>query len=404
MEALKYVSEKELKEILKEAEKTLPPLLINELYEELKEQLLTRDEVKKIINLAISEYSSSLIEPGEAVGTVAAQSIGEPSTQMTLRTFHYAGVRELNVTLGLPRLIELVDARKTPSTPLMTVYLKEGYKNSKEKATEIARRIEFTKVENVVRRVIIDIISFSIILELDPEMLHDKNITRDNVIKSLSRLKSLKANIIPDQEDPYKITIEVPFEKEPDYAKLFKLRDRILNTKIKGIKGIKRVIVQWRNGEYVLVCDGSNLVAVMRIPGVDPTRTISNNVKEVEEVLGIEAARQLLIKEMMNVLEEQGLDVDIRHVMLVADIMTRTGTVRQVGRHGVAGEKPSVLARAAFEVTVKQLIDAAVRGEVDELRGVAENVIVGQYIPLGTSRVKLLMKLHVPTSSKGESK
>jgi len=130
----------------------------------------------------------------------------------------------------------------------------------------------------------------------------------------------------------------------------------------------------------------------MRVKGVDPTRTITNNIHEIEKVLGIEAARQALINEIMNVLEEQGLDVDIRHVMLVADLMTRTGTVKQVGRHGVTGEKPSVLARAAFEVTVKHLLDAAARGERDELKGVAENVIIGQLIPLGTSMVKLIMK------------
>ena len=130
----------------------------------------------------------------------------------------------------------------------------------------------------------------------------------------------------------------------------------------------------------------------MSIEGVDHRRTVSNNIYEVAEVLGIEAARALIVREMKRVLDEQGLDVDTRHIMLVADAMTMTGRIRQVGRHGVAGEKPSVLARAAFEVTVKHLVDAAVRGEIDELKGVVENVIVGsRVVPLGTGMVKLLM-------------
>jgi len=126
--------------------------------------------------------------------------------------------------------------------------------------------------------------------------------------------------------------------------------------------------------------------------GVDHKRTITNDIHEIEKVLGIEAARAAIINEIMKVLEDQGLDVDIRHILLIADMMTRTGRVRQVGRHGVSGEKPSVLARAAFEVTVKHLLEGAARGEIDELKGITENVIVGQIIPLGTGIVELYMK------------
>ncbi|HDN75927.1 MAG TPA: DNA-directed RNA polymerase subunit A'', partial [Acidilobales archaeon] len=142
---------------------------------------------------------------------------------------------------------------------------------------------------------------------------------------------------------------------------------------------------------YVLITDGTNLEAVLKVDGVDPTKTVSNSIHEIENVLGIEAAREALIREIMNTLREQGLDVDIRHIMLLADTMTWTGSVRQIGRHGVAGEKPSVLARAAFEVTVKQLFDASARGELDEIKGVTENVIIGQLAPVGTALVKLRM-------------
>ena len=371
------------------------PAFIKELREGIEKLLdkkpdVTEEELKKIIDLSFRYYLRAQVEPGEAVGTVAAQSIGEPSTQMTLRTFHYAGVKELNVTLGLPRLIEIVDARKTPSTPTMTVYLEEEYKYDKEKALEIARKIEMTKVENVAESIEIDWYTPAIIIHLDPDMMEDKGVTRDDVIKALNKVR-IKGTAKPDPEDEYTVIVELDPEAYSSSLELQKVRDKILNAKIKGIKDIKRVIVQQREEEYVLVTDGSNLKEVLKVEGVDSTRTVSDNIKEIEEVLGIEAARQAIINEMMDVLENQGLDVDVRHIMLLADAMTWTGEVRQVGRHGIAGSKPSVLARAAFEVTVKQLVDAAVAGEVDHLRGVTENIIVGQPIPLGTGMVALIM-------------
>ncbi|NPA84568.1 MAG: DNA-directed RNA polymerase subunit A'' [Crenarchaeota archaeon] len=351
---------------------------------------VTEEELKRVVDLSFRYFLRAQVEPGEAVGTVAAQSIGEPSTQMTLRTFHYAGVKELNVTLGLPRLIEIVDARKTPSTPTMTVYLDEEHRYDKEKALEVARKIEMTKVENVASSVEIDWFNVMIIIRLDPEMMEDKGVTRDDVIKAINKLR-IKGKAEPDPEDEYAVDVKLDPEAYTSIGELQKLRDKILSAKIKGIKGINRVIVQQREEEYVLVTDGSNLAQVLEVEGVDPTRTVSDNIKEIEEVLGIEAARQAIINEIVDVLENQGLDVDLRHIMLLADTMTWSGEVRQVGRHGIAGSKPSVLARAAFEVTVKQLVDAAVTGEVDELKGVTENIIIGQPIPVGTGMVLLVM-------------
>ncbi|MCY0874064.1 MAG: DNA-directed RNA polymerase subunit A'' [Acidianus infernus] len=349
---------------------------------------ITKEEIDKIINLTLKDYDASLINPGEAAGIVAAQSIGEPGTQMTLRTFHFAGVRELNVTLGLPRLIEIVDARKVPSTPMMTIYLTDEYKTDREKAISIARKIEYTKIENVVDSTSIDIASMAIIIHLDEKMLKDKGIEPDEVEKVIRKLKLGDFTI----DRPDELTITVTFQNMDSITGLFKAREKILNTKIKGIKGIKRAIVQKRGDEYVIITDGSNLEGVLGIKGVDVSRIETNNLHEVENVLGIEAARELITREIKKVLDEQGLDVDIRHVELVADIMTRTGEVRQIGRHGVTGEKTSVFAKAAFEVTVKHLLDAAARGDVEEFRGVVENIIIGQPIKLGTGMVELLMK------------
>jgi DNA-directed RNA polymerase beta' subunit len=153
------------------------------------------------------------------------------------------------------------------------------------------------------------------------------------------------------------------------------------------------VITQLDNGEWIIRTDGSNLEGVINIGGVDPIRTTTNNIHEIAEILGIEAARNALIREAHSVLEEQGLDVDVRHVMLVSDIMTKMGEVQQIGRHGISGEKSSVLARAAFELTIQHLVSAAIRGEIDPLKGVIENIIVGQSMPLGTGGVELFMTM-----------
>ncbi len=388
---------KKLETILKEnlegkVSKAVYEKLREKLIEVYKEHGLYEEELQEIIEETIRRYDISQVEPGEPVGTVAAQSLGEPSTQMTLRTFHYAGVREFNITLGLPRLIEIVDARKKPSTAIMEIYLDEEYKYSEEKAKEIARKIETTTIENIAKEIIVNPFEGAIIV-LDQEMLMDKGVTPETVIKVLEKLKLGK--VYQDEEDPNTIRIDLKPEKA-DYTKIERIRVKISEAKVKGIKGINKVIIQKRGDEYILVAEGSNLAEVMKIPGVDYRRVYTNNIAEIEEVLGIEAARSAIIREVINVLEDQGLDVDIRHVMLLADMMTWTGKVKQVGRMGIAGEKTGVLARAAFEMTVQKLAEAAVSGEEDPLVGVTENVIVGQPVPVGTGIVEIYMTPYKP--------
>jgi len=387
----------EVEGLLESLSGKVPESVIRELKEKLKGRKLTKEKLKKIAERVLDEYRRALIEPGEAVGVVAAQSLGEPSTQMTLRTFHFAGVREFNVTLGLPRLIEIVDARRTPSTPIMTIHLDEEHRKDREKALEVARNIELTTVENVAKSMELDPFSFSIIIELDEEMLKDRGVEVGDVVKSLNRLKGKEGKI---EVEGLKIVFYPPVKG--DLLKLRRTYERVMGLKVKGIKGINRAIVRVdkEKGEYYLVAEGSNLAAVLMTEGVDPKRTVTNNVEEIADVLGIEAAREAIVREIKGVLEQQALDVDIRHIMLVADIMTINGKIQQIGRHGVAGEKLSVLARAAFEVTVKNLLEAAARGEMDELRGVTENVIVGSTsMPIGTGIVELLMRYR--TSSEG---
>ncbi|WP_276814608.1 DNA-directed RNA polymerase subunit A'' [Desulfurococcus amylolyticus] len=384
-----------IEEIQQLLEERLKGNVSQQVYEEVRNKLLniagkiviTRETVERFIEHIIERYHSSLIEPGEAVGTIAAQSLGEPSTQMTLRVFHYAGVREYNVTLGLPRLIEIVDARKKPETPIMEIYLVDEYRRSEEKAREIARKIESTYLENVTRELDIDLIEGVVRVRLDPEMLEDKGLSVEVIIK---KLKELDVGEVSRGDDPYEVIISLR-EEYLDYSKLEKLRSKLLGLHLKGIKEIRKVIIQKRGDEYVIISEGSNLEEIMRIEGVDWRRVYTNNIHEIERVLGIEAARQAIIKEIKEILDDQGLDVDIRHIMLLADMMTWTGHVRQIGRMGVAGEKPSVLARATFEMTVQKLLESAATSEEDRLYGVTENIIIGQTIPVGTGMVQIYM-------------
>jgi DNA-directed RNA polymerase subunit A" len=363
---------------------SLPQRIKDNLLRELKNVKLTQKQFDEIIKRTMAVYDYSKIEAGEAAGVVSAQSIGEPGTQMTMRTFHYAGVAEINVTLGLPRLIEIVDARKNPSTPMMTIFLEKEYAFDRDKARELAWKIEATYI-GVLGSMSTDITDMKVVVELNKKALIQRNMKAKEVSDKINEELDVSSYITGDT------LIMKP--EEPSYRQLLQLVKSVHSVILKGIKGIKRVVIRKEeSGEYVLYTEGSTLKEVLEIDGVDPTRTRTNNVNEIYEVMGIEAARAALIHEATETLKEQGLNVDVRHIMLVADIMTVDGEVKPIGRHGISGEKASVLARAAFEVTVSHLLDSGIAGDVDELRGVTENVIVGQPIKLGTGNVKLIAK------------
>jgi DNA-directed RNA polymerase subunit A" len=347
---------------------------------------ISEEDLDIILKDIIKEYQKAKVDPGEPVGTVAAQSIGEPGTQMTLNTFHYAGVAEISVTLGLPRIIEIVDVRKDPSTPVMAVALDEEHRFEREGALDAARRIEGTTVENVARGMDIDVINNDFKIELDSERMEDAGLSFEDVVKKLKKAKAVE-RIRYDTDEGIIIL-------SPGNVNLLKLRrfsQKIKGTSLKGIKGIKRAMIKKEQDEYFVYTEGSNLAEVLTIDGVDPIRTTTNNIYEIFEVLGIEAARNAIMSEIHKVLDEQGLEVDRRHIMILADAMCLEGDIQQIGRHGITGEKASVLARASFEVTTGHLLEAAREGEKDRLNGVTENVIVGQPIPLGTGIVDLIM-------------
>ncbi|MGD9778320.1 MAG: DNA-directed RNA polymerase subunit A'' [Methanomethylovorans sp.] len=364
----------------------LPLNILQTLREDVIKAGVNKKELEEIIEKVKESYEYAKVEPCEAVGVVSAQSIGEPGTQMTMRTFHYAGVAEINVTLGLPRLIEIVDARKEPSTPTMTIAVLEEYAQDRDKARKLAWEIEATHIDQLAD-VTTDLLNMQLIIDLHEKTLMQRSITTDELIAKLSDELDVQVRLSENIENQLIVK-----PKEPSYRELLQMAKNINNITLKGIEGIKRVVIRKDGNEYMLYTEGSQLKKVLDVEGVDISRTYTNNIGEIYDVFGIEAARNAIIKEATSTLGEQGLTVDIRHIMLVSDIMCCDGEVKQIGRHGISGEKASVFARAAFEVTVNHLLDAGMRGDVDELNGVTENIIVGQPIKLGTGDVHLIAK------------
>ena len=350
---------------------------------------LTDDELTELIRKLKAAYDRAHVEAGEAVGTVAAQSVGEPGTQMTMRTFHYAGVTELNVTLGLPRLIEIVDARKDIATPTMDIYFTEERRNDEEFVRTLANQIGKSTINDILSDFNLNYGTMEVEAVLDNKKIEEKRLDRDEINAIIE--KTFKKATINNNH------IIVPSQKSDKSDSKFEIRelrllaDKVRDLQISGIKGIGKVIIRRDDREWIIHTEGSNLKEILDMDGIDPVRTTTNNIHEIGEVLGIEAARQSIINEAQNTLSEQGLSVDVRHIMLVADIMTSEGVVKSIGRHGISGEKSSVLARAAFEETGKHLLHASIRGEVDDLTGIIENIIIGQPIPLGTGSVGVKM-------------
>jgi DNA-directed RNA polymerase subunit A" len=381
----------DIQKILKD--RFLPAMIVDGIVEWILKDKKLQSKIKIIVEKALEDFTHNQIDPTEACGMVAAQSIGEPGTQMTMRTFHYAGVAEINVTLGLPRLIEIVDARSTPSTPMMNIYLRDEYRVNPDLAKEIANKIEITRLTDVAD-IEMDLANINLTIKPNQKTMEKKNITLEELLDKVSNVKKVSA---AQEKDAIKVTLD-----DPGYKALQNINESLKNLKIKGIDGIKRVIIRKEPNEgYVIYSEGSNLKEVLDIDGVDPYRTTTNDIHAIARELGIEAARNMIIQEAYSTLSEQGLNVDMRHIMLVADVMTADGTVRAIGRHGVSGEKSSVLSRAAFEITVNHLLLASQRGESDTLNGVAENIIVGQPVNLGTGAIELVM-IHKKQTKKGK--
>ncbi len=372
-----------LREMAQEMGIRLPLKVIVDIAGRIKNADLPEEKCRALLIRASEMYTSHMMDQNESAGVMAAHSIGEPGTQMNMRTFHYAGVANVNVTQGLPRLIEIVDARRIPSTPSMNIPLVGTAAEDESVAKFVASNIEITTLLDVAH-VETDITNMRLIIVPEPHKMDAKGITEDDIVEKLKKVKAVKGLV---EKDGFEIVVT---SDEPSYKKLQTMFDAIKNAKIKGIDGITRAILSKAEGAWTIVTEGSNLKEVLKVEGVDAENVMTNSILEVADVLGIEAARASIIHEAKGTLGEAGLDVDIRHIMLVADLMTNDGYVKAIGRHGVSGKKSSVLARAAFEITAAHLLHAAMVGETDPLEGVTENIIVGQPVTLGTGAVNII--------------
>ncbi len=328
-------------------------------------------------------HKEGKVSAGEAIGIVTAQSFGEPSTQMALNVFHFAGVQEMQITLGLPRLIEIFDARKTPSTPLMEVYLDVEYNNEKQ-ARIMAEKIQEVKLKNIISEIKVSFSEKKIGAALDNNSIKRAHTTISTTSQKLTEKgfkNKIKGNILILNLSKY------------DFKDIYKIKEKIKEVVMSGVKGIEQVLVVKREKNYVILTAGSNLHDIIELKGVNKEKTISNNLHEVAEVLGIEVARETIIKEIKKVIESQGLDIDKRHLKLVADAMTQSGEIKGVTRMGIISQKSSILARASFETPIKQFVNASIKSSTDELASVIENIILNQPVPVGTGLPGLLVKV-----------
>ncbi len=366
--------------------KNLLPLSILEDIQASTPKVIAKTKLKRILDLIVEEYKNIQVEPGECVGIISAESIGEPGTQMTLNTFHFAGVSEMNVTTGLPRIIEVLDGSQSLSTPMMEIYLQEPYKSGTD-IKKAAQLIKETTLQDIASEFLISIPDSLIEVRLSQEKMEPLSLNADNVHKYLEvSVKGISAKLRDGA-----LFIK-PKGKDITVNELYKLKEKFKTLYIAGVKGIRQILPIKRGDEFIIITAGTNLKTVIELDFVDATRTVSNDIFEIYSVLGIEATREAVVREVFKIITEQGLNVDVRHLMLVADTMCVTGKLKGITRYGIVSQKSSVLAKASFETPIKHIINAALIGEKDWLNSVVENVMLNQPVPVGTGLLRLVTK------------
>ena len=253
----------------------------------------------------------------------------------------------------------------------------------------LTRQPSFTLLLNeLVNEFVVDVADTKVDLMLDADAMNMVGLKPAVIMKQISA--STKGVTVKKVDEAI---ISVTLNKKGEELNaLYKLKENLKKMYVSGIKKITQVLPVKKENEHVILTAGTNLKTVLEMPEVDVTRTTSNDIYEIASVFGIEAARQLIIEEVMKVIENQGLKIDIRHVMLAADTMCMTGEIKGITRYGIVGEKVSVLARASFETPIKHIIDAALVGEVDNLNSVVENAMLNQPVPMGTGLPSLITK------------
>lgn len=346
---------------------------------------ITENQINEFFRILVKKYNKAKIVPGEAVGAVAAQSIGEPGTQMTLKTFHFAGVASMNITLGVPRIKEIINSTKTISTPV--IYAEMVDKRDLIAARIVKGRIETTKFSEILEYIkeVMSPKGCYLKLKLDKNAIENLRleINMDKIKEAILTTKKLK---IKDKhifiENQSKLRIE-PYDctKENLYFTMQLLKKKLQNVIVSGIHTISRAVINKKESEkeglqYNLAIEGSGLNEIMRIPGIDHKKCISNNIMEVEKVLGIEAARSTIINEIKFTFSGHSIHVDNRHLQLIADLMTFKGLVLGFTRFGISKMKDSTLMHSSFEKTTDHLFDASFHSRNDVVSGVSECIIM----------------------------
>ncbi|XP_011188921.1 DNA-directed RNA polymerase III subunit RPC1 [Zeugodacus cucurbitae] len=368
------------------------PKLANEI------ERLTEVQIRTFMRWVNDKYNRAVTEPGTAVGAVAAQSIGEPGTQMTLKTFHFAGVASMNITQGVPRIVEIINATKTISTPIITAEIENN--TSMEFARKVKARIEKTtlgEISSYVEEVYRPDDCFLVIrLDLNRIKVLGLEINAETVRYSICTSKLRIKPALVDVVGSSVITVHIDTSKHGATlnAELQRLTIAIQNVVVAGLPNISRAVIAIDDAHtpatYKLCIEGAGLRDVMATFGVLGARTKSNNIWEVYNTLGIEAARTTIMTEITDVMEGHGMSVDHRHIMLLASQMTSRGEVLGITRHGLAKMRESVFNLASFEKTADHLFDAAYFGQTDAVDGVSERIILGMPASIGTGLFKLV--------------
>ncbi|MCD6274780.1 MAG: hypothetical protein J7J15_02015 [Candidatus Aenigmarchaeota archaeon] len=346
------------------------------------EHKISGEKKKELKNKLEELIKRSKFEPGESLGIVTTQSLSEPATQMTMRSYHFAASAGIRMVSGLPRLIELFDLRKDIDN-VTTVYLLE---NSKEKAEKLATEIAESKLENVISDIDYELLDSRVKVSLDKASLDKLYLTPEEIVTGVIKkfVKKYKSSLSRNK---------LYFEDVKSYSEFRILKQKLLNLHIKGVKGAKETLILNRDGEWIIQVRGGSFKKIISLENVDTTRTTTTDVEEICDVLGIEAARTMLINEIKKTLEEQGIEVDPRYIGVAADVMCANGKVEAMSRYGIMKYKNSVLTKLNFEETVKLLFDSAILNRKDKLNTAMANLMINQLSPIGTGTVKLRWRL-----------
>ena len=412
---------------------------------------ISKEGFEYMINNIKTYFKKAIAHPGELVGTISAQSIGEPSTQMTLNTFHLAGIAAgATVNQGVPRFKELLSVSKSLKTPSNKIVLNEPNCFMKEQSQKVLNEITITSIKNItiMTEIFFDngkneidkeltelfdefdemdnvdnntISPWVLRMEFDKVKMMDKNIEMMDIYWAIynkfnsEELNNIKCIISDDNAEKLVVRIQsiileneqnIDSDEEDMISVLKTLEKTILKEIVlKGVSDIKSGYMQKENDYYqfdkengkfnkkdrwVIHTNGTNLEDIIIKPGVNPYLCSSNDIHEIYRLLGIEAARQVLINEITSVFNNAGSYINYRHISLLVDIITNRGALMSVDRHGINKSDRGPLAKCSFEETPDILARAAIFGELDKMRSVSSNIMLGQEAPIGTASIDIL--------------